>query len=607
MFDWSIGHHGGVVHIDDYTSMPTQGVVVCDIETNGREGNELEIVCIGITGNGVDCHVYFDLRPELVSYLQSVCLVGHDLKRAEIRWLERFGVTIDQAYFDTKTGLYALDSSRKRLGLKDAVKEFFGVEYPDYKQLVSTPEFIAEATGIPLVYDKKGKLKKPKPITLDVMPKYITAEYNACDLYWTWKLWQHLLKQMTPNKKAYFDTLEMPMTRMIYRMEREGIKIDTKAIRRIHGITSRKRRAAKRSLFESAGQAFNPNSPQQVLSVLQQAGVEVDATDEDTISRYSENLVVKNLLEYRGLQKVCSTYTIPLYFNAIKSPEERVYARFQQNTVTGRLSSSDPINLQNQPKEVREAFVARAGYSFINADWSNIELRLPAHFSAEAGFVDVLCAGGDIHTNTAKFIFGDGVEQAPDFKAKRGIAKEAMLTIANSGTAYSLANTLSCSKEEAEKFEKAVIQKYPVFVAWLKAEKRRACHLGGISSYFGRWVSLPNLKLQCDKPGVCGTRFNRYRTCRNCYLREEAERTAISVKVQGSASDMMKKAAMRLYDDYGLIPILNVHDELNIEVPDNEVKERVEQVRFVMENVVRLRVPLIADIGVGKNWKEAKQ
>lgn len=609
-FPWSVENYGGKVFIDDYANMPNGTIVSIDIETNGKEvdDSDFKIVCIGITCDGVNCYIYFDLRPELFEYLRSAQLIAHNGKGAEIPWLSPYGITIDQLYFDTKIGVYAYDSSRKNYSLKPTLEALFGIKYPTYAEMITDKNFIEASCNDDnslWLQDRKGNNKLPKSLTLDKIPIDIVAAYNACDIFWTYKLYTWLRQNFSVAQTNFFEQIEMPMNRLIFQMEKQGVQIDTKAVRRIHNETSKDRRRAAKTIFEITGTKFNLNSPKQLLPILRDNGIGVTSTGEEAVQSYGHIPLVKSLLEYRRTQKVCSTYTIPLYTNAIKSNDNRIHARFNQNTITGRLSSSDPINLQNQPPIVKECFVAKDNYKLIGSDWSNIELRLPAHFSGEPKFVNELArVGGDLHTVTARAIFGVEFDSLSDEekKSRRSKAKTCNFLLTNSGTASRLKSELQCSTEEAEELFQKFWEGYPVLEAWLKEEKRKARLAGGVTSLYGRWVPIPQLVLWCGNYNCAKSG----RFCKQCFLREEAERSAISCLVQGSAADMAKLVALRIWKEYGYAPILAVHDSLTYERPETVAERDMENIRFAMENVVKLRVPLKVDIGIGNKWSEVK-
>ena len=607
MYDWSIANFGGSIDIDPYDCMPTGTVAVVDVETDEKDN----IVCIGICEDGETVKVFFDIRPELIAYLRQVQIVGHGCKSSEIKWLERYGVTIDQLYHDTMICEYVYDSTQKSYGLKKILEDKFGVVYPTYSEMVSNEEVIKDWCDCHddlIPKNKKGLAKPPKRLTLDKLPPEYVAQYNAADCFYTHKLYTWQRQNMSVAQLNFFNTIELPMTKLIYEMERKGVKIDTKFIRRLHNEKSKERRKARKKLFEIAGKTFNPNSPKQVLPILNSLGAETTTTGEDDIKRFSDIPFVEALLQYRGLQKILSTYTIPLYFNAIKESDRRIHARFNQATITGRLSSSDPINLQNQPPIVRSAFYADSGNVLIGSDWTNVELYLPANFSGEPKFIDILGRpDGDLHRATAEFLFGTTFSGATevDKRLLRQKAKTCNFLLTNSGAPYGLSKELQCSEAEAQEIYKKYWETYSVMAAWLKEEKRKARVRGGVTTMFGRYVPLPGLKSWCGTQDCPVFDRERHYYCKPCGFREATERQAISVLVQGSASDLVKLSALRLKQEYGLVPIISCHDELVYEVPEAQAEEASRQIKLVMENTGTFKLPLKANVKIGKNWSEA--
>lgn len=208
--------------------------------------------------------------------------------------------------------------------------------------------------------------------------------------------------------------------------------------------------------------------------------------------------------------------------------------------------------------------------------------------------------------STAARLFGKGVWSLPeaDRKAKRKIAKETLLTITNSGTFKSLAKTLQCSEKEAKEFEAATKLLYPTYMKWLETTKKLARQQLGISTYFGRWVPFKTLSLWCGRSDCPIFGENGY-FCKQCFMRQETEKQAISVKVQGTGGDLIKMAALRLYKEYGYVPNALVHDEILMETPDSEIEQTTERVRYVMQNLWSFTVPLKAEIKIAKDWKSA--
>lgn len=579
MYEWSVEKLGAKIHVDS-KEFPSENLLVIDIETDETD----RIVCIGLSGNGRDIYVYFYPDLSFYTWLLGKSLIGHELKGAEIGWLAKYGFSMSNVYMDTKIQAYVWDSARKKYGLKDLVNEVFNTKYPTYKEIVGT-----------------GK----KKLTLDKQPRELVVQYNASDVYWTYKLYHYYNHKLTRRQGEFLQQIEMPMNKLLFDVERKGIKIDTKKVREIHNGNSKLRRATKRELIQIVGKDFNPNSPKQVLPILNRLGAKTNRTGEDDIKRFSHIPFVEKLLRYRGFQKLCSTYTIPLYTNAIKADDNRIHARFIQNTITGRLSSSDPINLQNQPAEVRSAFIAEAGHSLVDADWTNIELYLPAHFSGEPNFINELSKpDGDLHIQTAAQLFGMSALSGSDAGAKRQTAKTCNFLLTNSGSAKRLSVELGCSKKEAEDIYKKFWEGYPTLAAWLKETKRQARAQKGIGTLYGRWVSLPSLDSWCGRSN-CPIFGNNGFFCKECFIREETERQAISIKVQGSASDLMKLAALRLRREYGYVPVALVHDALTYEEPIQAVEQVAQNVKYVMESICTLRVPLKAKVKIAPNWGEA--
>lgn len=613
-FDWFPEKYGHKVLIDPYgEDFPTSSIVSCDIETNGKEMGDpdFKLVCIGISEDDNTAKVFFDLRPELFDYLRKTQLICHNAKIAEMEWLAPYGITMDQLFYDTKIALYVLNSAKKDTSLKGNLKEIFGIDYPTYLELIEDVEVIkasCEANPELLVKGKKGVTKLPKLLTLDKVPKEIVAAYNGLDCIYTYKLWVWLKQQFTAAQTNFLESIELPMTRLIWEMEKKGVKIDLKTIRRMHNEKSKERRKKRKELFNQAGSIFNPNSPKQVLPILQKAGANVNATSEDAIIRFKSIPFVSTLLEYRGLQKLCSTYTSPLYFEAVKKADNRIHAKFNQNTITGRLSSSDPINLQNQPASIREGFIADDGNLLIGSDWKNIELVLPAHLSGEPKFVNEFNKpGGDLHVVTANFLFGTNIRSLPEkeYKEKRQKAKTCNFLLTNSGSEQRLSAELQIELKEASELYKKFWEGYPVLQAWLKEEKKKARLNLGVTTMYGRWVSIPQLALWCGRSSCPVFGPNGY-FCKQCFMREEAERSAMSVLVQGSAADMAKTAALRIRKEHGYAPILAVHDSFTYERPEATAAKDMEDIRYAMENVIQLKVPLRVDISMGKRWSEVK-
>lgn len=593
--------------------LPTATLVSLDLEYS-EDTNEL--VLVGIF-DGNTYYGYTTPTTQLVAYLQNVNWICQDGIHAELPILNKLygGFRPEQIVADTKIMGYVFDSTRNNYALKPMVKECLGAEYPTYEELKAQ-------------YGFKN---------IGELDRNILIDYNGADCYYTWKLWEYFRKHYTQSQWNFLNTIEQPTNYLIARMEALGVQVDVEEAKRLHEKFFKRRNGweiafrahllkrlnldtwhkelfkIKEQVAKKKGKALtakqignvnkqvlsdlNLNSPQQILAALLGIGLKVKNTEEDTIKKYMKDKVVKALLEYRGNEKICSTYTSVLIEKAEKAPDRRIHGNFGQNTQTGRLSSNGP-NLQNQPAEVRSCYVAKEGHSFIEADWSNLEWRIPGHFSGDPGIIEELSKrDGDIHRKTARLMFGEQPTEA-----QRKIAKTCNFLLTNSGRAKRLAGELGCSYREAEDTYNRFWQGYKVLGQWTKETKEQAKRDMGISTLFGRKVRLPGLSLWCGRancPVVAKDYF-----CKECFKREETEREAVSVRVQGSGADLIKLAMLRLYKEYQYVPVLTVHDSLMYEVEDEKIEEVAENVQYVMENIVTLKVPLYVDIGVGKNWGE---
>ncbi len=558
----------------DSPELPTASLVSVDLEYS-EDGNEL--VLIGIF-DGTIYWGYLHVSSQLVSYLQKVNWICTDGIHAELQVLNKLygGFSAKQIQYDVKLMGYVYDSAAKDWGLKSLAKRYLGVERPTYSQL-----------------KKEYKFKSIKEL-----PQEVLIDYNGADCIDAFNLLQYFRKHFNQRHWDFYNNIELPTNHLLAKMEAKGIKINTKEVRRIHNENSKKRRQEKKNLLLIAGREFNPNSPRQVLPILIDKGVRAKNTSEDEIKKYKDNEFVKSLLTYRGLNKICSTYTIPLYTNAIQAVDNRIHARFSQNTITGRLSSSDPINLQNQPPAVRGAFVAGDGKLFVGCDWTNVEIFLPANFSGEQNLLNELAKPeGDIHEQTSRLIFGHVTEES------RRRAKTCNFLLTNSGSSKRLRTELNCTQQEADEIFKKFWEGYPTLAAWIKETKRKAREQKGVGTLYGRWVTLDKISSWCGRSNcpVFGT--NGF-WCKECFIREETEREAVSIKVQGSASDIMKLAAIRLYREYGYVPNALIHDEYLAEFQEAEAQLAAERIKHVMENICDLQVPLKAKAKIGRSWKD---
>jgi DNA polymerase I len=407
-----------------------------------------------------------------------------------------------------------------------------------------------------------------------------------------------------------FDELEMPLVSVLARIEIHGMVVDPVALQQMSTTLGRRLGELSTQIYELAGHPFNVNSPKQLADVLfselklqsgrrTQTGFSTDASVMEELR--SKHPIVGLILEQRQLEKLKSTYvdTLPTLINPATG---RVHTSFNQaGTSTGRLSSSDP-NLQNIPvrselgKQVRAAFVAPEGCVLLSCDYSQIELRLLAYLSQDPEMVGAFTRGEDVHASTAAAIFG--IPLAEVTKDQRALAKTINFGLMYGMSDYGLSARTDLSVEEATKFTRAYFARFKRIKEYLDEIKTYAREKGYVETILGRRRYFPELQ-----------QHNVVMA-----LRQRAERAAINMPIQGSAADMIKLAMIQLdrrLQSEGLqaCMVLQVHDELVLEVPMNEIEHATRLVVEVMENAYPLHnpdVPVRVDAAVGPNWMEMK-
>ena len=403
-----------------------------------------------------------------------------------------------------------------------------------------------------------------------------------------------------------YNEVELPLTQVLKEMEQAGVRVDVDMLKRAEEQLSKELTTLEQGIYAAAGVTFNVNSPKQVGEVLfDQLKLDAKAkksktgqystSEEVLLALKSKHEVVGMILEYRELKKLISTYiaALPTYIN----PETgKIHTTYNQTvTATGRLSSSNP-NLQNLPirsergQLIRQAVIPDENCVFLSADYSQIELRLMAHFSQDPHMVEAFRSGQDVHAATAAKIFGVSIGEVT--KDQRRQAKTANFGIIYGISAFGLAQQLDCSRSEAKALIDGYFAAFPGVIDYIERQKELARQQGYAVTLFGRKRYLPDINSH------------------NATVRSFAERNAVNSPIQGTAADIIKMAMVAISNRLkaeGLQTkmIMQVHDELNFNVPMNEVDRVREIVVSEMQNVVHLTVPLIADCGVGKNWLEA--
>ena len=403
-----------------------------------------------------------------------------------------------------------------------------------------------------------------------------------------------------------YNEVELPLAGVLAEMEQVGVRVDVEMLKRAEEQLSKELATLEQGIYTAAGATFNVNSPKQVGEVLfDQLKLDAKAkksktgqystSEEILLGLKGKHAVVGMILEYRELKKLISTYisALPTYIN----PETgKIHTTYNQTvTATGRLSSSNP-NLQNLPirsergQLIRQAVIPDEGCVFLSADYSQIELRLMAHFSQDPHMVEAFCSGQDVHAATAAKIFGVAIEDVT--KEQRRQAKTANFGIIYGISAFGLAQQLDCSRSEAKALIDGYFAAFPGVIDYIEKQKELARQQGYAVTLFGRKRYLPDI------------------VSHNATVRSFAERNAVNSPIQGTAADIIKMAMVAINNRLkaeGLQTkmIMQVHDELNFNVPANEVDRVKDIVVSEMQNVVHLTVPLIADCGVGMNWLEA--
>ena len=449
--------------------------------------------------------------------------------------------------------------------------------------------------------------KGAKQVTFNQVTVETAAEYAAEDADITLQLHHAMYPQVAADSKLDFiySHIEMPSSQALFNIERNGVLIDRAMLASQSNEIGNKLIALENQAYELAGQPFNLASPKQLQEILfDKLGIKptkktpsgAPSTDEDVLQELAlDHPLPKVLLEYRGLAKLKSTYTdkLPRMINASTG---RVHTSYNQAVaITGRLASSDP-NLQNIPvrsaegRRIREAFIAPAGSVIVSADYSQIELRIMAHLSQDAGMLKAFANNEDIHRHTAAEIFG--VELTAVDSEQRRYAKVINFGLIYGMSAFGLAQNLNIDRASAQSYIERYFARYPGVRDYMQSTRDMAKQRGFVETYFGRRLWVPEI----NSP--------------NGMRRAGAERAAINAPMQGTAADLIKLAMIAVDQWLGEAKlqtklIMQVHDELVLEVPESELAVVKAKLTELMQGVAKLSVPLLVEVGVGKNWESA--
>ena len=588
------------------------GVVAVDTETTSLDAMQAELVGVSLaSGPGRACYIplghrategldFGDDRPEQIEMsealerLKGVLEDPGTLKIAQnlkYDWLIFIRHGIDVAPFDDTMLLsYALDAGRGGNGMDELSRRWLDHEPIKY----------ADVAG-------SGRNK----VTFDLVPIDRATEYAGEDADVTYRIWQVLKPRLAAEHMAtVYETLERPMVPVLARMERRGITIDRAMLSRLSGDFAQSAAALEAEIHDLAGESFNVGSPKQLGDILfgkmglpgakktKTGAWTTGASVLEDLAAEGHELPSK-VLEWRQLSKLRSTYTdaLPGYVN----PETgRVHTSYSlAATTTGRLSSSEP-NLQNIPvrteegRRIRKAFVAEKGMKLVSADYSQIELRVLAHIADTPQLKQAFDDGLDIHAMTASEMFGVPVKGMDPMIRRR--AKAINFGIIYGISAFGLANQLSIPRQEAADYIKRYFERFPGIRDYMEDTKAFARAHGYVSTIFGRRCNYPNI------------------TKGHPSERAFMERAAINAPIQGSAADIIRRAMIRMEDELRKARVkadmlLQVHDELIFEVPEDTVDDAIPVIVRVMQEAplpaVSLKVPLQVDARAADNWDEA--
>ena len=513
---------------------------------------------------------------------KSIKKCGHNIKY-DLIVMSNEGIALGGVDFDTMIASYLLNPSSRGHGLDALTMEYFGHKNLTYKEMTGTGS---------------------KEIGFDEVEVGRATEYAAEDSDMTWRLKGKLQPQLKDSTLKLYKEIELPLLEVLAEIELNGVYIDRKHLTELSSKIDKKLLRLEKDIYVLADEQFNINSPKQ-LSVILFEKLKLPVVKK-TKTGYSTDVSVlgqlalkhklpEQVLSYRQLAKLKSTYVDALPGEIFKNTG-RVHTSFNQTVAaTGRLSSSNP-NLQNIPirsdmgKEIRKAFTAEEDNMLLSADYSQIELRILAHLSKDKALKRAFDKGEDVHARTAADIFGGSIGQV-DEKSRR-MAKAVNFGIIYGLSAFGLSRQLNISRRDAQDFIDQYFSLYSSVKDFMGNTITEARECGYTLTMFHRRRYLPDLKSD------------------NRQVRESAERIAINSPIQGSAADLIKVAMIRLSRNLKKIKlnskmILQVHDELLFECPVQEKKEIESLVRKEMEGAYSLSVPLVVDIGWGKNWNEA--
>lgn len=569
--------------------LTASALVAFDTETTGLDPMQSDIVGIGFAISRSEAwYVPFNgpltsetLKKHLSPLFEKGNFFAHNLK-FDLLVLWQAGFFPKSCTFDTMIASYLLFAGERSHALNNLALDFFDVQMTPIEDLIG-----------------KGKSQ----ISMADVPIDQASDYCGEDVVMTWMLKERLEPMLEERGLMRLLTeMELPLCTILAKMQQRGIFLDKEPLKKLEIKIKEDLATLSEEIFSLAGETFNINSPKQLSHILfEKLGIAPPkktktgySTNSDVLEQLSaEWPIAQKLLDYRSLEKLRSTYVeaLPTF---IHPQTGRIHCTFNQTLVaTGRLSCHNP-NLQNIPVrsplggQIRAGFrPAKEGWSFLAADYSQIELRIVAHLSEEPALIEAFSKGEDIHAFTASLVYDVPLSEVT--KEQRFHAKAVNFGLIYGQGAFGLSRQLRISQNEAKAFIAAYFDRYPKVKAFLERAKEEAKASGKARTLLGRERTIENLDSS------------------NGQLRSAAERLAINTPIQGTDADIAKLAmvAMRKkLESMQTVMLLQIHDEILFEVPDNEVVESSRLIKETMESIIELKVPLVVNIKVGKNWQE---
>ncbi|WP_312818756.1 DNA polymerase I [Kaistella carnis] len=577
-------------------NLMTQKAVSFDTETTSLDEMEAELIGLSFSyKNGLAYYIPLsEKREEVLETLEifrpffekeDVLKIGHNIK-FDFKVLKQYGITVEGLLFDTMIAHYLLNPDGRH------VMEYLSEMYLNYKPI-----------SLESLVGKKGKNQG----NLRSVSLAEQTEYASEDADLAFRLYQVFAPQLKKeNLEDLFFKVEMPLMKVLAKMELEGIALDKKWLEQESIDLENDLRQLEKTIFELSGEEFNMNSPKQLGEVLFEK-MQLDpkakktksgqyATSEDILQKLSsKHEIIKHILEYRTYQKLKSTYVDALPLQIDKN-DHRVHTNFSQTTAaTGRLASVNP-NLQNIPirtlrgQQIRGAFVANPGNKLIAADYSQIELRLIAAISEEENMIKAFQNGEDIHASTASKLFNIPLEEVT--KTQRSQAKTVNFGILYGQGAFALAEQTGLSRKEAKEMIESYFETYSNLKKYMANQVVKAQEMGYVETILNRKRHLKDINSA------------------NFVVKAHAERNAVNAPIQGSAADVIKLAMIKIDEqltkqNLKTKMLLQVHDELVFEAPEEELEIVTALIKKEMESAYETTVPLLVEVGVGDNWLEA--